>query len=223
MFRNVAGQTIGAQIINATDGSAFTGAVSVYVTGTNNGAADGTQTLGTVDAGGGPGVCTHGGNGWHFYRPAIAETDFDHIAWTFMATGAVPVTVQTYTGWARASQLNAVAKIPTSQPAHNTLEIVRGDDYDDVAWPALTWTAPQDVTGATVTLTIRGKKSDDILATITGGTAAGTTVTVTLTHADTKDITPGLYDFDVQVEISGSKQTIALGDCLILEDQTRPA
>jgi hypothetical protein len=90
MKKNVASQIIGAQMVSATDGSAFTGAVTCYVTG--NG---GTQALGSV----GSGVCTHEGNGFHTYAPSQAETNYDHVAFTFIGTGAVPATVQVFTGF----------------------------------------------------------------------------------------------------------------------------
>lgn len=85
MKRNVAGQKIGAQIVSATDGSAFTGAVTVYVT-----KDAGTQAIGTV----GSGAATHEGNGYHTYSPSQSETDGNLVAFTFVASGAVPVTVQ---------------------------------------------------------------------------------------------------------------------------------
>lgn len=88
MKKNVASQVVGAQMVSASDGSAFTGAVTCYVTG--NG---GTQAVGSV----GSGACTHEGNGFHTYTPAQAETNYDHVAFTFIGTGAVPVTVQIYT------------------------------------------------------------------------------------------------------------------------------
>jgi hypothetical protein len=88
MQKNVAGQKIGAQMVSATDGSAFTGSVTVYVTGDA-----GTQAAGSV----GSGACTHEGNGYHTYAPAQAETNYDLIAFTFVGTGAIPATVQLYT------------------------------------------------------------------------------------------------------------------------------
>ena len=88
MLKNVAGQDIGAQMLTAADGTAFTGTVTVYVT-----IESGTQTLGTV----GSGVCTHEGNGYHSYLPSQAETNGDHIAYTFIGTLAAPVTLQIYT------------------------------------------------------------------------------------------------------------------------------
>jgi len=84
--KNVASQVIGAQMVTASDGSAFTSATSVAVT------VDG----GTQTAGGGTGP-THEGNGFHSYLPTQAETNGDHIAFTFTGSGAIPVTVQVYT------------------------------------------------------------------------------------------------------------------------------
>ena len=87
MKKNVSGQKVGCQMVSATDGSAFTGSVTVYVTGDA-----GTQAAGSV----GSGACTHEGNGYHTYAPAQAETNYDLIAFTFVGSGAVPATVQVY-------------------------------------------------------------------------------------------------------------------------------
>jgi len=88
MRRNVASQVIGAQMVSATDGSAFTGSVTCSVT--ING---GTQATGTV----GSGACTHEGNGYHTYAPSQAETNGQLVAFTFTGSGAIPVTVQVFT------------------------------------------------------------------------------------------------------------------------------
>lgn len=90
MKKNVAGQVIGAQLCSATDGSDFAGSVTVYVTGDG-----GTQAAGSVGAG----ACTNEGNGFYSYAPAQAETNFDHVAFTFKGTGAITSTVQVYTGF----------------------------------------------------------------------------------------------------------------------------
>jgi hypothetical protein len=84
MQKNVAGQKVGAQLID-TAGAAFTSSVTVSVTGDA-----GTQATGSV----GSGACTHEGNGYHTYAPAQAETNYDLVAFTFTGTGAIPVTVQ---------------------------------------------------------------------------------------------------------------------------------
>jgi hypothetical protein len=89
--KNVASQSIGVQMITAADGTAFAGAVSVNVAG------DG----GTPGAGGGT-APAHEGNGYHSYSPTQAETNFDHIAFIFTGTGAIPVTVQVFTAFPQA-------------------------------------------------------------------------------------------------------------------------
>ncbi len=83
---NVAGQVIGVEMITAADGSAFTGSVTALIT------IDG----GTQSASGGTGP-THEGNGLHTYLPTQAETNGDHVAFTFTGAGAIPATVQVYT------------------------------------------------------------------------------------------------------------------------------
>lgn len=85
MIKNVAGQAIGAQMVNATTGAAFVGTVTVYVTGDA-----GVQALGSVGAG----VCTAEGNGYYTYAPSQAETNYSLIAFTFIGTGAIPATIQ---------------------------------------------------------------------------------------------------------------------------------
>lgn len=84
MIKNVAGQNIGAQLISRITGEAFSGSVSVLVTG--NG---GTQTAGG-------GVVTSEGNGYFGYVPTQAETNYDHVAFTFIGTNALPFTAQVY-------------------------------------------------------------------------------------------------------------------------------
>jgi hypothetical protein len=88
VIKNVASQSIGAEVVNATTGAAFVGAVSVYVTGDA-----GTQALGSVASG----VCVAEGNGYFTYRPSQAETNYDLVAFTFIGTGAIPATIQVAT------------------------------------------------------------------------------------------------------------------------------
>jgi hypothetical protein len=104
MKKNVAGQKIGAQMVSATDGSAFTGAVTVFVT-----LDAGTQATGSV----GSGACTHEGNGYHTYAPAQAETNGDLAAFTFTGTGAVPATLQVYTSFPQTGDAFAFGAPPT--------------------------------------------------------------------------------------------------------------
>jgi hypothetical protein len=87
MIRNVAGQRVGAQLLN-TDGTPFTGAATVYIVKDG-----GAQAIGSV----GGGVATHKGNGYHQYAPSQAETDADLLAYTFIGVGAIAQTVHVYT------------------------------------------------------------------------------------------------------------------------------
>lgn len=112
MKKNVASQTIGAQMITAADGTAFTGTVTAYKT-----IDGGTQAIGTV----GSGICTHKGNGYHSYAPAQAETNGDHIAWSFIGTGAIPATVQVYTGFPQTVDNNVLAAGATGFTAIDTV------------------------------------------------------------------------------------------------------
>lgn len=85
MEKNVAGQNIGAQMTNKSDGNDFVGTVTVDVTKNN-----GTKTLGT-------GSVTNKGGGYFNYAPTQAETNADHLAFTFSGTGALTSTLQLYT------------------------------------------------------------------------------------------------------------------------------
>ena len=112
MKKNVASQSIGAEMITASDGSAFTGTVTVYVTGDA-----GTQAIGSV----GSGICTHEGNGFHTYAPAQAETNYDHIGFTFIGTGAIPSTLQVFTGFPQTVDNNVLAAGVTGFTAIDTV------------------------------------------------------------------------------------------------------
>lgn len=88
MIINTAGQAIGAQMVDALTGAAFTGTTLVYVT-----LDAGTQAIGTV----GGGVCTAEGNGYYTYAPTAAETNGRLLAFTFIGSGAIPATIQVAT------------------------------------------------------------------------------------------------------------------------------
>lgn len=89
MKKNVAGQKIGAHMINVSDGTDVTsGTTSVYVT-----LDAGTQAIGTV----GSGAATHEGNGYWTYAPSQAETNGDLCAYTFVNAAALSATIQVYT------------------------------------------------------------------------------------------------------------------------------
>lgn len=141
MKKNVAGQIIGAQMISASDGSAFTGSVTVSVTGDG-----GTQATGSV----GSGACTHEGNGFHTYAPAQAETNYDHVAFTFTGTGAIPVTIQVYPSFPQTGDSFARLGAPTG--ASIAADLVAIDDYLDTEVAAILAAVDTEV-GAIKTVT----------------------------------------------------------------------
>jgi len=97
-------QPIGAQLIDATTGSAFTGAVSAFAT-----IDTGAQTAIA-------GAVTGEGNGYFTFTPASTEQGGRWNAYTFVGAGAVPVTTVKSSPFIRASagqvcgaQLNRIA------------------------------------------------------------------------------------------------------------------
>lgn len=83
MIKNTSGQAVSAQLVAVADGEDVTsGTTAVYVTGDA-----GTQAPGA-------GTVTHEGNGCWSYQPAQAETNYDHVSYTFVNSAAVSVTVQ---------------------------------------------------------------------------------------------------------------------------------
>lgn len=91
MRKNVASQVVGAQLNSKTDGTAVTsGTTTVSYTGDG-----GSYTTGSV----GSGSATHKGGGYWEYAPSQGETNFDHVAFTFVNTSAVTASVQIYTSF----------------------------------------------------------------------------------------------------------------------------
>ncbi len=84
-IRNTQWASVNGQMIDATTGGAFSGTVTVYVDGDNTG-----QQIGSV----GGGLATAAGHGLYSYVPAIAETDYGLVAFTFTGPGAIPFTAQ---------------------------------------------------------------------------------------------------------------------------------
>ena len=164
MKKNVASQVIGAEMINATTGAAFTSTVTVYVTGDA-----GTQAIGSV----GSGICTHEGNGFHTYAPAQAETNYDHVAFTFIGTGAIPVTVQLYTDFPQTGDAFARIGAPAGASASADIAAVK---VDTAAVKVKTDFLPSAAAGAAGGVFI-------------AGTNAATTITTALTTTFTGNLT----------------------------------
>ena len=121
MKKNVASQSIGAQMVTISDGSDFTGTVTAEVTIDN----------GTKTAGGGS--VTHEGEGYHSYAPTQAETNGDHIAVSFAGTGALTQTIQVYTTFPQTVDNAAgIADIPTVAE-FNARTLASADYFDPAA------------------------------------------------------------------------------------------
>lgn len=114
------------------------------------------------------------------------------------------------------------------------LVLVRGDDYTQAAGQPLEWTDTggnwPDLTGATVTLTIRAKNKDGSggaqLLQTTGTYIAGTPKKIRIepTAAATDALSPGnrVNVFDVRATLSGGQVvTLVRGENTVLEDETR--
>lgn len=85
MRKNVASQVVCAQLNATADGSAVTtGTTTVYVLGDG-----GTQ-------GSGSGTVTHEGQGCWSYVPTQAETNYNHVAYTFVNSSAIAQTINVY-------------------------------------------------------------------------------------------------------------------------------
>lgn len=210
MKKNVAGQVVGVQAVNATTGAAFTGAVTAIVTGDGG-------------AQGGGGACTHEGNGFHTYLPTQAETNYDHVAFTFTGTGAIPATVQVFTGFpqtgdsfarigATGSGLTSLATQASVDAVDNFVDTEIGTIITDIAAVKSDTAAILADTGTDgVVLNAAGlaadaanEIADALLArNVSGGSSAGRTVKQalhflrnkwsigggTLTVTDTDDVT----------------------------------
>ena len=189
---NTTGQAIGAQMVTAADGTAFAGAVTVYVTGDA-----GVQAVGSVGAG----ACVHEGNGYHTYAPAQAETNYNLVAFTFIGTGAVPATLQIYTAFpqtgdsftrigapagASASADIAAIKVDTASVKVKTdfLPSVAAGGVGGV-FIAGTNAATTITTGLTTTFT--GSLTGSV-GSVTGAVGSVTGLTAATVHADLDDI-----------------------------------
>lgn len=120
MKKNVAGQVVGVDMV-ALDGSPYTGSTTVYVTGNN-----GTQAVGSVSGGAG----AHKGNGYHSYVPSQAETNYDHIAFTFVGSGAVTRTVQMFTDFPQTGDNFTRLGAPSGASFSADLASIRGAGFN---------------------------------------------------------------------------------------------
>ena len=169
MRKNVAGQMISVQMVD-TDGVAFTSNVTCYVD-----VDDGGQALGQGTSP--SGSCEHKGNGSHKYFPTQAETNGDHIAFTFTGSGALPVTINVYPRTMTASE---EAKLQRGVQALVTGTVQSGASSTSIPTD-LTETTPEHFNGRTITFTsgaLAGQATD-----ITDYAANGVLTVTALTEA----------------------------------------
>jgi hypothetical protein len=182
MKKNVASQHIGAQMITAADGTAFTSTVTVYVTGDN-----GTQAIGSV----GSGICVSEGNGFHSYEPAQAETNYDFVAFTFIGTGAIPATVEIFTSFPQtvdnATNISAIKTktdfLPSATAGNSGGVFIAGTNAATTVTTSFTTTFTGNLTGSVGSLTGHTVQTGDSFVRIgaagAGLTNIGTIATVT--------------------------------------------
>lgn len=188
MKKNVGSQVVGAQLNSKTDGSAVTtGTTTVYVTGDG-----GTQATGSV----GSGAATHEGQGFWTYVPAQAETNYDHVAFTFTNTNAVAATVQIYPSFPQtvdnATNISAIKTktdfLPSATAGSNGGVFIAGTNAATTITTALTTTFTGNLTGSVGSVTgAVGSVTGNVGGNVTGsvGSVVGAVGSVTgLTAAD---------------------------------------
>jgi len=206
MLKNVAGQTVSAQLINTSTGAAVTtGTTNVFFKGDSVGVV-GTQT--------GPFTSTHVGNGVWDYYPTQAQTNFDHVAFTFVNSLAVNVTVQVYTTYNNANAVLALigaGSITYAGPVIATngqFSIVQGDDYRVADGRAVSFvvTNGPDLTGlaASCLLKIRRLKGfiASIQTTILNPGTSVQTLQFDLQSSDTATLDEGAFRYDIQATLA---------------------
>lgn len=121
MRKNIAGQYVDAHLSARTDGSPVTsGTTNVFVTGDN-----GTQTAGA-------GAVVHKGNGLWCYSPTQAETNYNHVVFSFVNSAAVNAGVQLYPRLSDEAQglilANATAQSATATSVRLPASFSAGDN-----------------------------------------------------------------------------------------------
>ena len=175
MIKNIAGQTVGAQMITTADGTDFTGSVSVLVVVDNGSQGAG---AGTAPA--------HKGSGYHSYTPTQSETNGEHVEFTFTGTGAITAGVQVYTNTPQSADNTALINAlndfdPTSDTVANvtlvatttTNDDMRGTDSANTTTPptaaAITDAVWDEVQSGHTTAGTFGKFVDVEVSSVSGG------------------------------------------------------
>lgn len=190
-------------------------------------------------------VLVHVSNG--YYTTTVTETlTGDHDAVVF-ESGVAVLESTLYAGETRVGKepftdiktvlddilvaISIVETLPVNQTDATHLILVRGDAYDDVSRPKLSWDVGQDVTGNTIVVTFKDAVDGTLLFS-TAGTGLGDIITVELTSAETELLIPtprGLIgfinnSFDIEVDMGGgSYWTPVFGTYEVIGDVTLPA
>lgn len=183
MKKNVSGQFIGVQMISATDGSAFTGAVTAYITKDG-----GVQAIGS---GSPAGQCVHEGNGFHTYAPTQAETNADHIAFTFIGSGAVPSTIQVYTNFPQTGDNFVRLGAPTGASVSADIAVVKTQT-------AAIETDTQDIQTRLPATLVSGRIDASV-----GAIASGVDLTATMKASVNAEVDTALFDVGLTSTVTG--------------------
>lgn len=199
MIKNTASQKVGAQMITAADGTAFTGSVTVAVT-----VDAGTQATGSV----GSGACTSEGGGYHTYAPSQAETNGDLVAFTFSGTGAVSTTVQIYTRAATPDvNVASIAANAITATAIASDAITDAKVASDVTIASVTG-AVGSVTGAVGSVTgAVGSVTGNVGGNVTGSVGSVATGGITAASFAADAITAAKLAADVTTELQSGLAT----------------
>ena len=206
MRKNTASQTICAQLNSTTDGSAVTtGTTTVYVLGDG-----GTQASGS-------GTVTHEGQGCWSYVPTQAETNYTHVAYTFVNTSAISQTVNVYPEEYNATtgrrEVDVFGVSGDSTAANNLEADYDGTGYNKSASTIGTCTTNTDMRGTDSALLAASAPTNfgDLAITATTGQVTvgtnndktGYSISGTLTTLD------ALNDFDPATDTVANVTTVA--------------
>lgn len=112
-------------------------------------------------------------------------------------------------------KITPLTTVYTSQPDDSSLYLIRGDNYDNVAWPKLSFDSGKDLTLVTdVNFSVRDLDGNLVISTADAGVSyeiVGQLVEVTLLNSSTSLLPLGATLFDVELIFTDSHQTIASG------------
>jgi hypothetical protein len=109
-------------------------------------------------------------------------------------------------------------------PATQNLTITRGDTETIILSITTDGATPVDITGRTYSSQMRTSPDSNVISatavcTVTDG--ANGEVTAVFSSAETKDLSPGYYYWDLQENASGTITTVISGQVTVLADVTR--